>query len=261
MKATNVSEPTASNADVDFLPAHYHERSSKRRTDLWRLGVVALLGSVVAGTALAAHHLHRQAQCQLAAVDNLHGRSSSTAKKVAELQAQLQPLQAEAELLTYLRFPWPKSQILSAVVQPLPPAVTLVRLHVIRETSDKAARQEPARPPQAAASTDAAPKLSDLQQLRAECDRQKCVVQLAGTVTEHTALYEYLGRLNDLGMFERVELGPVEQGAGQGAISFTARLTLRPGYGQPGHSLPAAPRPGAPAVARHAVQEGAADAQ
>lgn len=256
-----MSETTASNASVDFLPAHYRERSTKRRTDLWRLGVVAVLGSVVAGTALAAHRLHCQAQTELATVDSLHGHSNATTKKVAELQAQLQPLQARAELLTYLRFPWPKSQILAAVVGPLPREITLVRLHVLRENNDKVARQEPARAPQAAAAASAAPKVTDLERLRSECDPQKCVVQLAGTVTEPTALYEYLGRLNDLGLFERVELGPVEQAAGQGPISFTARLTLRPGYGQPGQPLPTAPRPGAPAVASHGAQPGVSHAK
>lgn len=242
---------------VDFLPAHYHERSTKRRTDLWRLGVVGLLGSVVAGTAWAAHRLHCQAQAELATVDALNGNSSSTKIRLAELQAQLQPLRARAELLTYLRFPWPKSQIVAAVVQPLPSAITLTRLHVVRESSDKPARQEPARTAASAPAANPTPEPSDLQRLRAECDPQRCVVQLAGTVSEPTALYEYLGRLSDQGLFARVELGPVEQVLGsQGPANFTARLTLRPGYGQPGRSLPAGPRAGAAAVASQASKSG-----
>jgi hypothetical protein len=248
-----VSDPVSVTATVDFLPAHYHERSRKRRTDLWRLFVVGLLGGVIACTALAAHQIHRQAQTELVAVESLKGNSDSTSVKIADLQARLKPLRADAERLTYLRHPWPKTQILAAVVQPLPDSIMLTRLHIVRESTEKPGLgQTPARTQAAPGAATKEPlPISDLQRLRADNDQLKCVVLLSGSVSEPSDLYEYLGRLGDQGLFSRVELGPVERSGGDQRVArFTARLTVRPGYGQSGGPAPAAARAGSDAVAR-----------
>ncbi len=229
---------------VDFLPAHYLERSRKRRNDLWRLLVVALLGGVIACTAIFVHEFRRRAEDELVRFDSLGTKSTTTSSKLAALNAQLQPIKARAELLTYLRYPWPRTRLMSCVLQPLPASIKLTRLHIVREPTEKSdkrsdsAAAKPAAPTSATATSGSAsksppPMLSDLQRLRADCERLQSVVLLSGTVSDPSALYDYLGKLGGDAMFSRVELGPVERsGNDEDPTRFTARLTVRPGHGQ-----------------------------
>ncbi len=205
-----------------------------------------------------AHQVHCQAQTELVAIESLQNGSESTNTKIEEIQARLKPLRASAELLTYLRHPWPKTQILSAVVQPLPDSITLTRLHILRESTEKS---KPSQTPIQIATTPAGSSkeplpISDLQRLRANNDQLQCVVLLGGSVSEPSDLYEYLGRLGNQGLFSRVELGPVERSVSdQSAVRFTARLTVRPAYGQLGGPAPATAAASGAAVA-HADRNG-----
>jgi hypothetical protein len=206
-----VTDPTCI---IDFLPAHYRERGRKRQSDLWRLLVAAMLGGIIVGSGLAVHRMRRQVEHEMISAECLGSGGTATVAKLTALQAELQPLRSQAELLTYLRHPWPRTQLLSAVLEPMPTTITLTRLHIVRETQDKTAPRQPPRPagtPSPAGATANKDQMipSDLDRLRAEGDSLQWIV------------------------FSRVELGPVE-GADNDQARFTARLTVRPGYGQQG---------------------------
>jgi Tfp pilus assembly protein PilN len=232
---------------IDFLPAAYREVSSKRKVSLWRLLVVALFGATIVGTALYQVHLNRDAELQLAGVENQYQGAMAETGRLAETQAKLQPIRATAELLTYLRHPWPRTQILTAVVTPLPEEITLSELHIFREkVQPSVVKEETARPgAEGAAAEKLPPAAIDLQKLREEFDNSRVVVSITGLTQDPAALHVYLAKLNRNHLFTKVTLGTIEAShdADRPGDKFSARLIVRPGYGQPGGPEPKSEQP------------------
>ena len=72
--------------------------------------------------------------------------------------------------------------------------------------------------------------LADLQQL---CDEASMVVSIKGATLDNAALHRYLAALERSPLFSKVELLTVESSqTASAAARFSARLTVRPGYGQ-----------------------------
>ena len=84
--------------------------------------------------------LHRHELRTLASTNSLYDRAQSLVAQQLELKRQLQSAGYEAELFTYLRHPWPTTQLLNAALSPLPDRVTLHEIHLY---SGDAARFRP----------------------------------------------------------------------------------------------------------------------
>lgn len=225
---------------IDFLPPRYREKSSQQKTQAWRGLVVAAFCALLAAGALGQFEIRRELENHLDAVSKQYDRVVADGKKLGELERQLREARAEAELLTYLRHPWPRTQILARVAEPLTESITLRKLHICQHES--LAPLKPAAAPTPAADGKAPPAEEEtpaaertLKKLRAPRDEAPLTVALEGISRESAALHVYLGKLAESDWFSAVELQSMERLEDRQAdgFRFTARLTVRPGYGHP----------------------------
>lgn len=220
---------------VDFLPASYREEGHQQRTQGWRIAVLLIIGGCLVGATIYQERLYRLAARELNEVSAQHTKTISLTSELANLETKLNQARSEAELLTYLRHPWPRTRILASVLSQLPEAITLTELHIAREMPPAAPVQPspPPTDPKAAVKVPLATE-SDLTKLREERDPAFWVVSVQGTTTEAAALHEFLGCLARESIFTKVDLGSISSSpTTPGASQFTARLVIRPGYGQP----------------------------
>lgn len=228
--------------DIDFLPASYHEAGIKRKNVGLRVIVVVVFAALVGCAAIYQQYLRRWSEQQLADIVPHYELAKLETARLAELQKQLQAAQKRAELCTYLRHPWPRSQLLAAVVDSLPDEVELSSLEILSEPLP-AAELEPARPPDKAGEAAVAklePAHRDLLALRDQCDKSRSVVVVTGVTDDSPALHSYFEELGRTELFGKVDIGAVEHHSGDPPerIHFTVRLLVRPGYGQPNGPMP-----------------------
>ena len=164
-------------------------------------------------------------------------------RQLTDVRVQLKRMECEAELITYLRHPWPKSQLLSALLSRLPEEITLQQLQIIREADNSTTASE--RHPAMVVGNSAdqqksiSPAERDLQALKSQSEGKQIVIILTGSTTDSTALNHYLDEMQSNALFSKAELGSVTSvGESSGAaIQFHAKLVVKPGYGQSGSPI------------------------
>ena len=225
--------------DIDFLPAQYHERNAYRQAKPWQIIVVASFLGLVALLTISQNIRRQLVEKELDALAPAYELALSQKQRLSEVQGQLKQSDSRAELITYLRHPWPRSQLLSALLSKLPEEITLQQLQITREleianpASDHAA---PAAAPNADQQKALSPTERDLQSLQGQAEGRQTVVVLIGTTTDSSALHHYLDEMQSNTLFSKAEPGSVSS-AGEPSsaeIEFHAKLVVRPGYGEPG---------------------------
>lgn len=230
--------------DIDFLPDQYRRKHMRRRSQPWRVVVIALFVALLMTAVFAQHRRKQNAEDELAALLPEYDLAMSQNRQLAEISSQLQTVDSSAELCTYLRHPWPHTQLLAALLAPLPDEITFERLQITCES-----RQPPARTQRRSFSerkaeedelADLPPAARDLKQFRERCDKTETVIRISGTTSRSSALHRYLSALGNARLFSGVELESIEsvdsrglEGLG-GTLKFDAAAVVRPGYGQPG---------------------------
>ena len=119
--------------DIDFIPVHYRQKHIQRQSQLWRIVVVVLFAALLGGAAFIHHDLKRRVEQELATITSQYELAVSQNGQLAEIQSRLQTARTDAELFTYLRHPWPRTQLLAALLIPLPEEVTLQHVQIQRE--------------------------------------------------------------------------------------------------------------------------------
>lgn len=261
--------------DIDFLPQRYREAQADRSTHVWRVVLVVVVAAVVSST--AGLQIRRRAQLRehVGLVQtNLQAVRGQSAE-LPELERRMQRDEVESQLHTYLRRPWPRTQVLAALVRPLPDSIALTSIKIGRESGGSGTGAAPAEQvvaPGSSAAASAQPTLKDdLEQLRKRFDPPRTVIQLAGVAQDAVALHRYMAELGRSDLLVDPELLSVQSAAedeGPSATvkvstnnrSFNARVFLRPGFGHPGGPTGDEVRPSAPAaagsVARRTREEG-----
>lgn len=239
--------------NIDFLPASYHERSVRRRARYWRLVVVSSFSAMLALAAVGQFQIRRQLLAHMEAVDQQYAAVMAESNRLLAMQAQVRDARAEADLYTYLRHPWPRTQIIAQLMAALPESLAISKLSVRQEEANSLfvpAAAPVAGPPDAKAAAEAAlpPAQRDLKRLRESFNPSGTSVVVEGTCQELPTLHIYLGALAGSEFFSQAELRSIDRvPEGQpGTYRFQARLELRPGYGQPGGPVPG---PGATSLA------------
>jgi len=226
--------------DVDFLPAHYRQRRENRQRKPWQIAVIVACGLLMAAAAYGQYHTRRRIEEDLAAVGPYYEMAARETKWLDDLRQQLQRERSRAELLTYLRHPWPRTQILAAILQPLPEEITLERVRIRRDLPPgKTAPPRPAleRPASEDQPKDLLPSARyDLKTLREEDVGLETIVTLTGSSSTSEAPYAYFNELEGCDLFVQVDPGKVEpeQGDRWQRHGFDLTLIVRPGYGRPG---------------------------
>ncbi len=223
--------------EIDFLPASYREVGVHRKNMTLRVAVVALFVALLGVAAVYQQVLRRQTEQQLADMLPQYAAAQAQTARLAELQTKLAAAEKRAELCAYLRHPWPRSRILAALAAPLPKSIELEELKIVREQITTTGDDERVRGGRGseAAKPKQDPAQRDLDALRDEWDKCLVVVIVGGVTSDTAALHSYLDTLGRAALFTKIDLSGLEQvpGIADGRMSFTARLTVRPGYGQP----------------------------
>lgn len=234
---------------IDFLPPRLREEHDRRKRIAWRCALLGCCALVASTGAFCKHRQRYAVELRLEESRRQYDAALASARKLGDLNGQLASLNAQAELLVYLRHSWPRSQVLAAVLPALPASIELSRLQVRREKAapshSGAALRDPVRRPAEGRPSEQPKRLpaeSDLESLRQEIDATPTAVVLEGIADDTVALNRYLGELSDAPLIERAELESMESlpDDRRGRSSFRARLTLLPGYGQPHGPTPAA---------------------
>lgn len=225
---------------IDFLPTRYHDQGVKRRSQIWRYLLVVLFGGVCAATAVGQHVLRRAVALQIEQVATQHISAEAADKRFHALQAELLEVQAEAELYTFLRHPWPRTQIMVAVAKHLPESVSLMQLQIQGELPAAEKRAPSRRVRTSESEEDAAtnqPRAQrDFKNLNEEFGRLQTVVNIVGETTDTATLHKFVADLADNNLFAKAELVSLDALTGKTQIDsseFSVRIVVREGYGQP----------------------------
>ena len=220
--------------DIDFLPAEYRNRQSTQRRRSRRFVVAGFVPLVLLGIGVAQWRADRHIRAQLEAIQPECRAFDMQVMQLADLRDELKQADARAELLTYLEHPWPKTRLLSAILEPLPETVMFRSVRIARERPF-GRRQIRSESEAEIDATQLPPATRDLKLLREECDRATVTMTLTGTTEDGIALHRYLDELTDQPLFDKVELKSLESDRTNEEVMFRfeARLTVRPGFGQP----------------------------
>lgn len=238
--------------DIDFLPQRYREAHADRSSHIWRVVIVAVVAAVISST--AGLQIRRRAQLRehvgLARANLLAVRGQSA--ELPELERRMQHDEIESQLHTYLRHPWPKTQVLAALVRPLPEAISLTSIRIGRENAAASSVLSaehiaaPGAPPSAPTPETPSAK-EDLELLRKQFDGPRTVIHFAGNSQDAVALHHYLAELGRCDLLVDPELLSVQSSTESSAEgtpatkdqasvstrSFSARVYLRASFGQP----------------------------
>ncbi len=226
--------------DIDFLPVQYRRQHVQRQSKPWRIVVVAAFALLLAAGAVGQFRSKRRAEEELAAITPQYDAVVARNDELAKMRQELETLRLDAELFTYLRHPWPRTQLLRALLEPLPEAIELQRLQITREAvqgqtaTERRSRSE--RQAEAEEAEKLPPAQRDLKQLREQFDVTQTVVQISGTTGDSAALHVYVAVLNGAGLFDKAEIDSFDRldAPGDPRWEFQATLRVHPGYGQPG---------------------------
>ncbi|MCE5303737.1 MAG: hypothetical protein LLF97_11620 [Planctomycetaceae bacterium] len=227
--------------EIEFLPLEYREKHARRQSRPWQIFAAMAIVGLMAAAASVQYELRHELRSELAVVSPVHEAAVDQSHRLADAQSRLKLARGRAELYTYLRHPWPRTQLLAALVERLPNAITLQQIQVVRETA--AARPTSDRRSAAERKADAerlkslGPADRDLAEIAGKLNPMTTVVVLSGVTTDAIALHHYMGELDATDVFDKAELdcfNAVEAGQGGVALQFRAVLNVLPGYGQPG---------------------------
>jgi hypothetical protein len=226
---------------IDFLPIEYRQKHARRQSQPWQLFVVTAMVGLVATTAFVQRYNRRRVENDRATIIPIYDAAVNQQKRLAEAQTRCEAAGARANLYTYLRHPWPRTQLLSALVTPLPDTITLQQVQILREmpTAGKSTESRPVVDKKAEEDKLKllTPANRDLSTLAARLDQLQTVVVLTGTATEIPALHSYIGHLDATEIFDKAELdcfNAVDNNKSATVLQFRAVLAVQPGYGQTG---------------------------
>ena len=227
--------------DFDFLPAKFHQRQKIRKSRFWLGGVFFMFAVVIVTSSLFQYAVEANIQEQVDCLTQSYEKTKVLEEQGHNLKKVLSTTRSDAGLYAYLRHPWPRTQILAAVVESLPDSVMLAQIQIHREstisTPDIPVHQRRRVDQQKEDIGKLLPSQRDIKQLRKTYDAGDTIVSIEGVTTHVGSLHRYLRGLEEFRLIEKAELSSIEslENSDQpGASQFSARLMVRPGYGQPG---------------------------
>jgi len=220
--------------DLNFLPLKYRQhRTGRRATSRWLIamaGCTALLAVVSSHQ----HQARKRLDEEVFEVQRQHQYAVAQTQTLATLEAAKRTLDSEAELVTYLRHPWPRTTLLAAVARAMPESVVLTEVKVTRIQSGRRPTANVSKPGRANESHD--DKSNDLAELRSTYDPTEVHLAIEGITQDVAQLHsQFIGPLDESPLFET--LGPpfvkLDEALGGGVSRFRVKFVVRQGYGQP----------------------------
>ncbi|MCE9528238.1 MAG: PilN domain-containing protein [Planctomycetales bacterium] len=227
--------------NIDFLPDHYHHQRMLGHSRLCWMGVASLFALAIAGTASGQWYLRQTLDAQLRLVEPKYVIAQQRQAEIAKVMENGKRAEELAALYIYLEHPWPRTQLLAAIAQPLTPSIQLTSLNLIDQTEATLVARGEERDTNHSNVEGEKPKQltpqSVLARLRGEHDHQRTILELSGETENTKDLHEYVDCLAKSPLFASASLKGLESGSEDKAKKssrFEIRVVVRPGYGQPG---------------------------
>jgi hypothetical protein len=220
---------------IDFLPEHYRERRKQCRVRWWWAMVACLFGGIVATTSSLQWLNQRRVVADLQKLELQVATARQLDQHLLQLETKVAALSHTANLYTFLSHPWPRTQILAAVVHPLPAEV---ELSSVRISESMIAAIPVSTPPGGDATASAPPPshpaIADLQQLHDAHELQRVVVTIEGSAQKVSTLHEYLAALGEHPLVAEARLNSLETRKYEthSLVVFQLQLSIRAGHGQ-----------------------------
>ncbi len=220
---------------IDFLPPKYRELYAVKRRQLWRTSVLLMFTAIVGSAAAVQHMMRLDAEKQLAECQASHQEAMKINNELALLYGRMDSSKRFADVVTYMRHPWPSTQLLATVVGPVSDDITLTEIHVTQEAvAQKRTERRPRLRVQENAAAKKNPAQIDLETLRQQRDQSYTTIYISGVTTDIGALHSYVGMLSVSSFCESAELASLESHpeAANETSKFRVQLRIRHGYGQ-----------------------------
>lgn len=216
--------------NIDFLPPRYRERHRQRQAYVWEIVIVGFFGLLIAAGVLWQFNQRWRVSNRLAVLKDPFQEAVALNAQQEQLRSKLASSSEAAELYLYLEHPWPRTQVLGALENCLPPGMFLTDIHIAYEAVAAAQALDEAELQKVS------PAKRDMARLRRESDRRIAVIKIAGTTHDDRQVYHFAHRLGELPPFATVKLESAEN-QGRDILQqtgFRLRGVLKPGYFQPG---------------------------
>lgn len=220
--------------NIDFLPERYRERDLNRKATIWQCALLAGFGGLLLAASFGQLAMKRSLQSELHELEPSRIDANLKRERVEILKQRLGSSEEIAALYTYLRHPWPRTQLIVSITQSLPECVVLEGVEILEQQPDRSpfARsegQDGANSPTSAG--------ADLAELRDQHDASQLVVRIRGTVDDTSELNDYVRQLGEVPLFRNVSLSSLQSQASPNRTprsAFELNVIVRPGHGQPG---------------------------
>jgi hypothetical protein len=220
---------------IDFLPDRFRQATTRRRSSAWRSVVAVLFVAIFVATAMGLQMKEQDVRREYESVVAQYNSAKAQEAVLLEREATVARLRADAELLTFLRYPWPRSRLIEALLTGLPDTVIVERFRLGTEPRPAEKTSEAtgeATKPEANAA-------GDLAQLRQTTEANDVVLHVEGTTADLPVLHAYLRNLTADGMFADAAIESIEAArendasaaSGPKRSRFTARVVVLPGWG------------------------------
>ncbi len=219
--------------NIDFLPERYRERDLNRKAAAWQYALLLGFGGLLMAATAGQFVIKRSLEASVVELKQPCIDAKLKREQVKLLEKRLGNKEDVAALYTYLRHPWPRTQILSRITNPVPESVTLAGIEILQQQPNRSAisKSERRDDKQAGSAT------TDLKDLQSSNDAARVIVRVRGTVSNTAALNEYVRQLGESPLFRNVSISSLQsQTAGDKTLTSAFELTvvILPGHGQPG---------------------------
>ncbi|HVV99184.1 MAG TPA: hypothetical protein VHB77_02520 [Planctomycetaceae bacterium] len=216
--------------DIDFLPPTYRQNRLRRQKQRWHRGIAVVFlvclmaGSIQQWRTRAVLHGMRERLIEQG------NRMSAQIGSPDALHAELQRLEGQAKLLTFLRLRPCPTRVLIALSTHLPDNITLTELNVKPEARPRPISTTPATAkPADKSAPEKLPEEQDLDKLKASAEDTDLAVVVQGFAHDDLTLAGYLSALQREPLFTHVKLvySDEHQLFDHKVRKFSARLLLR----------------------------------
>ena len=223
--------------NIDFLPDIYRQRNQQLRSTQWWCVAGCAAASLLALFGAYQGAERWKLQGQISQFDQLANQTQQQEAELAQLSREMAVVDDLAQLIEYLKHPWPRTQLLAAAIRPLSDTIHLTEL-VIREEAMSAAGSPQVSPPAESSSSGAeSPTIKDLHVLKTECDRNRTQIVVGGWVANLADLHTYVANVGQSPLVASATLKKLETVAEPNVdptTVFQLLVIARAGYGQVG---------------------------
>lgn len=217
--------------EIEFLPKKYREKRKGHNFQVSRILLIVILVASMSAVLLYQLAALHSVNLQVAALDGQHEKVMQLMQEVELRRAEVAVKRHHAKLLTFLDHPYPKSQIIAAIANPLPTEITITRLQVSVEQMAGNHAKPPSEKGKEAPKGH--PMELDLKQLIDETKARRCTVEVEGTTDDTSCLYTFLASLHQAEIIESAKIesiDPHQKTDGSEFSNFTAHVKIKRGY-------------------------------